>query len=86
MPDSLPNAVSTDSDIPGGRAWWKSATVYQIYPSSFKDSNDDGMGDLRGIESKLDYLKNLGVDVIWTSPIYPSPDEDFGYDMYFVQL
>lgn len=63
------------------KKWWKSVVVYQIYPSSFKDSNGDGIGDLRGIESKLDYLKDLGVDVIWTSPINPSPDKDMGYDV-----
>ncbi|MGL5355459.1 MAG: alpha,alpha-phosphotrehalase [Cetobacterium sp.] len=61
--------------------WWKSATVYQIYPRSFCDSNGDGIGDIRGIITKLDYLKNLGVDVIWTTPIYVSPMMDNGYDI-----
>src|ERR1022692_1401529 len=61
--------------------WWKEAVVYQIYPRSFKDSNGDGIGDLPGITSKLDYLRWLGVDAIWLSPIYPSPMADFGYDI-----
>lgn len=61
--------------------WWKSATVYQIYPKSFCDSNGDGIGDINGIISKLDYLKNLGVDVIWTTPMYVSPMMDNGYDI-----
>ena len=63
------------------RAWWKSACIYQIYPVSFFDSNGDGIGDLPGILAKLDYLKDLGVDVIWLSPIYKSPLADMGYDM-----
>ncbi|KAF2709078.1 glycoside hydrolase family 13 protein [Pleomassaria siparia CBS 279.74] len=61
--------------------WWKEAVVYQIYPASFLDTNDDGWGDVPGITKKLDYLKNLGVDVIWTSPIYKSPQADMGYDI-----
>ncbi|MED5015787.1 alpha-glucosidase [Paenibacillus chibensis] len=63
------------------RAFWKEAVVYQIYPRSFKDSNGDGIGDLQGICSKLDYLKELGVDVIWLSPVYKSPNDDNGYDI-----
>ncbi|KAF7437386.1 hypothetical protein PC9H_004225 [Pleurotus ostreatus] len=63
------------------RAWWKEAVVYQIYPISFADSNGDGLGDLNGIYSKLDYLKDVGVDVVWLSPIYPSPLADMGYDI-----
>ncbi len=63
------------------RAWWKESVVYQIYPRSFKDSNGDGIGDLRGIIEKLDYLRNLGVDVLWLSPIYKSPNDDNGYDI-----
>ncbi|KAL1738051.1 glycoside hydrolase superfamily, partial [Schizophyllum fasciatum] len=63
------------------RKWWKEAVVYQIYPISFFDSNGDGIGDLNGIKSKLDYLKDLGVDVLWLSPIYKSPLADYGYDM-----
>ncbi|MEH7351993.1 alpha-glucosidase [Neobacillus drentensis] len=61
--------------------WWKKSVVYQIYPRSFNDSNGDGIGDIRGIIEKLDYLKLLGVDVIWLSPIYDSPNDDNGYDI-----
>jgi oligo-1,6-glucosidase len=61
--------------------WWKSAVVYQIYPRSFADSDGDGMGDLRGIIAHLDYLAGLGVDVLWLSPVYPSPQDDNGYDI-----
>ncbi|MEG2110338.1 alpha,alpha-phosphotrehalase [Clostridium sp.] len=61
--------------------WWKKATVYQIYPKSFNDSNDDGIGDIGGIIEKLDYLKNLGVEVVWLTPIYVSPQNDNGYDI-----
>ncbi|MBP2000928.1 oligo-1,6-glucosidase [Paenibacillus shirakamiensis] len=61
--------------------WWKESVVYQIYPSSFKDANGDGIGDLKGIMSKLDYIKELGVDVIWICPIYQSPNHDNGYDI-----
>jgi oligo-1,6-glucosidase len=62
-------------------AWWKNAVVYQIYPRSFKDSNGDGIGDPPGIIEKLDYLKDLGVDVVWLSPVYKSPNDDNGYDV-----
>lgn len=61
--------------------WWKKSVVYQIYPRSFCDSNGDGIGDLDGIESKLWYLKELGIDVIWLSPVYQSPNDDMGYDI-----
>jgi oligo-1,6-glucosidase len=61
--------------------WWKEAVVYQIYPRSFKDSNGDGVGDLRGIIEKLDYIKSLGVDAVWLNPIYKSPNADGGYDI-----
>lgn len=61
--------------------WWRDGVIYQIYPRSFADSNNDGVGDLQGIISKIDYLQALGVDAIWLSPIYPSPDVDFGYDV-----
>lgn len=63
------------------KAWWKEAVVYQVYPRSFMDANGDGIGDLKGITSKLDYLKLLGVDVIWLSPVYQSPNVDNGYDI-----
>ena len=63
------------------RAWWKECVVYQIYPRSFNDSNGDGIGDLRGIIEKLDYLKELGIDVVWLSPVYKSPNDDNGYDI-----
>lgn len=63
------------------RQWWKEAVIYQIYPRSFKDSNGDGIGDIKGIISKLDYLKELGIDVIWLSPVYKSPNDDNGYDI-----
>ncbi len=61
--------------------WWKEEVIYQIYPRSFKDSTGDGIGDIQGIISKLDYIKNLGVDIIWLSPIYQSPNDDNGYDI-----
>ncbi len=61
--------------------WWKSAVVYQIYPRSFMDSDGDGIGDLRGIIGKLDYLQDLGIDVVWLSPVYDSPNDDNGYDI-----
>lgn len=66
---------------PVGEEWWRSAVFYQIYPRSFMDSNGDGIGDLRGILEKLDYLQNLGVDALWLSPIYDSPNDDNGYDI-----
>src|ERR1700691_3409876 len=61
--------------------WWKNAVIYEIYPRSFQDTNGDGIGDLNGITEHLDYLKNLGVDAIWLTPVYPSPQVDFGYDI-----
>jgi oligo-1,6-glucosidase len=69
--------VSGEEDAP----WWRSAVVYQIYPRSFADANGDGIGDLRGIIDRLDHLSRLGVDVLWLSPIYPSPQDDAGYDI-----
>jgi alpha-glucosidase len=63
------------------KVWWKEAIAYQIYPTSFMDSNGDGIGDLQGIISKLDYLKDLGIDVIWICPMYKSPNDDNGYDI-----
>jgi alpha-glucosidase len=61
--------------------WWKNAVIYEIYPRSFQDTNGDGIGDLKGITERLDYLKELGVDAIWLTPVYPSPQVDFGYDI-----
>ena len=63
------------------QVWWKEAVVYQIYPRSFMDSDGDGIGDLRGIIGRLNYLKELGIDVIWLSPVYQSPNADNGYDI-----
>jgi oligo-1,6-glucosidase len=63
------------------RPWWKDAVVYQIYPASFKDSNGDGIGDFNGIISELDYIRSIGVDVIWVCPHYDSPQVDMGYDI-----
>ncbi|TVY82805.1 Alpha-glucosidase [Lachnellula suecica] len=63
------------------RTWWKDGVVYQIYPASYKDSNGDGMGDIPGIISKLDYIKDLGIDIVWLSPMYDSPQHDMGYDI-----
>lgn len=63
------------------KAWWKEAVVYQIYPRSFQDSNGDGIGDLNGITARMPYLKELGIDVIWLSPVYQSPNDDNGYDI-----
>jgi alpha-glucosidase len=64
-----------------GHEWWQHAVFYEVYPRSFADSNDDGIGDLKGITSKMDYLKQLGVDAIWITPCFPSPQVDFGYDV-----
>src|ERR1700747_482455 len=61
--------------------WWRHAVIYEIYPRSFQDSNGDGVGDLNGIAQRLDYLQRLGVDAIWITPFYPSPQVDFGYDI-----
>ncbi|MDO5572849.1 MAG: alpha-glucosidase [bacterium] len=84
---SLLTLLNTEQDIPAsgnGRiqeAWWKEAVFYQIYPRSFMDSDGDGIGDLQGIISRLDDLKELGVDVLWLSPVYDSPNDDNGYDI-----
>ncbi len=75
-----PSAVQAQAQ-PQKQPWWKHAVFYEIYPRSFADCNNDGIGDLNGIASKLDYLKELGVDAIWVTPCYPSPQVDFGYDV-----
>ncbi|MDI6617084.1 MAG: alpha-glucosidase [Clostridiales bacterium] len=85
--DTLLELVNSETDVPKSddgpvaHAWWKEAVFYQVYPRSFKDSNNDGIGDLGGILEKLDYIKGLGVDAIWLSPIYDSPNDDNGYDI-----
>src|SRR5690348_7552545 len=61
--------------------WWQSGIIYQVYPRSFQDSNNDGVGDIQGIIKRLDYLQWLGINIIWLSPVYPSPMKDFGYDI-----
>jgi alpha-glucosidase len=74
-------AAQTKSVDEEGHAWWQHAVFYEIYPRSFADSNNDGIGDLKGITSKLDYLKELGINAIWLTPCFPSPQVDFGYDV-----
>ena len=64
-----------------GHEWWQHAVFYEVYPRSFADSNNDGIGDLKGITSKMGYLHDLGVDAIWLTPCFPSPQVDFGYDV-----
>ena len=76
---TLPDTVRSNGATPN--PWWANAVVYQIYPRSFQDSNGDGVGDLKGITSRLDYLADLGVDVVWLSPVYKSPQDDNGYDI-----
>ena len=73
--------AQSDTSAIKDKKWWKEAVVYQIYPRSFKDNNGDGIGDLKGIISKLDYIKSLGVNVVWLNPIYSSPNDDNGYDV-----
>ena len=85
--DSLLTLLNSEQAIPGTadtpikKAWWKEAVFYQIYPRSFKDSNGDGIGDLGGIIEKLSYINELGIDTIWLSPVYDSPNDDNGYDI-----
>ena len=78
--ESLEVAGVPDSDI-HDLQWWKKTTVYQIYPRSFKDTSGNGVGDIPGIILKLDYLRDLGVESVWLSPFYSSPQADFGYDV-----
>jgi alpha-glucosidase len=77
---SFASAQAAPRDVEG-HEWWQHAVFYEIYPRSYADSNNDGIGDLKGITSKLDYLKQLGVDAIWLTPCFPSPQVDFGYDV-----
>src|SRR5713101_9805735 len=77
-----PHAAAQQQKVDAqGHEWWQHAVFYEVYPRSFADSNNDGIGDLKGITSKLDYLKDLGVDAIWLTPCFPSPQVDFGYDV-----
>ena len=79
--------MNTPLDLPDSQTvgnasdWWRGAVIYQIYPRSFRDTNADGIGDLRGVAQGLDYIASLGVDGIWISPFFTSPMEDFGYDV-----
>jgi oligo-1,6-glucosidase len=79
-PAATPTQGERSADAPS-RAWWKEAVVYQIYPRSFKDTDNNGVGDIRGITSRLDYIKSLGVNVVWLNPVYQSPNDDNGYDI-----
>ena len=81
QPVSGGQAATTAAPTASGPDWWKHAVLYEIYPRSFQDSNGDGVGDLNGITARLGYLEHLGVDAIWISPMYPSPQVDFGYDI-----
>jgi len=79
---TLPSgARASEPHSPANEPWWKHAVIYEIYPRSFQDSTGDGVGDINGIISRLDYLKDLGIDAIWITPMYPSPQVDFGYDI-----
>ena len=75
------SVVASGAAARSDSTWWKHAVIYEIYPRSFQDSNGDGIGDLNGITERLGYLQALGVDAIWISPMYPSPQVDFGYDI-----
>jgi len=79
-PATTPNPPAVEISTPR-RAWWKEVVVYQVYPRSFQDSDNNGVGDLRGIVSRLNYIKSLGVDVVWLNPVYQSPNDDNGYDI-----
>lgn len=79
---AAPTTVAqAEKDQPTGPEWWRHAVIYEIYPRSFQDSNNDGVGDIKGITSRLDYLHDLGIDAIWITPMYPSPGIDYGYDI-----
>ena len=76
-----PSAEQSTKAPPDGQEWWKHAVLYEIYPRSFQDSDGDGIGDIKGMTSRLDYLHDLGIDAIWITPMYPSPGVDYGYDI-----
>ncbi len=76
-----PSASALQAAQPAGPEWWRHAVIYEIYPRSFQDSDGDGIGDIKGIASRLDYLHDLGIDAIWITPMYPSPGIDYGYDI-----
>src|SRR3989449_9442414 len=78
---ATPLAAAAAQRDPQVHAWWQHAVFYEVYPRSFGDANNDGLGDLSGITQHLDYLRDLGVDAIWITPCYPSPQVDFGYDV-----
>ncbi len=81
QPTSATHPTSQTAFQPTGQEWWKHAVIYEIYPRSFQDSDGDGIGDIKGITSRLDYLHDLGIDAIWITPMYPSPGVDYGYDI-----
>lgn len=78
---ALASGAAQAKPVAKAEPWWKSAVIYEIYPRSFQDSDGDGVGDLKGVTQRLDYLKGLGVDAIWLTPFFPSPNKDFGYDV-----
>ena len=81
MTNTATLATLSGSDLAADPNWWRQASVYQIYPRSFSDSNGDGLGDIKGITAKVPYLKELGIDAVWLSPFYPSALADGGYDV-----
>ncbi len=81
MSNTATLATLSGSDLAADPNWWRQASVYQIYPRSFSDSNGDGLGDIKGITAKVPYLKELGIDAVWLSPFYPSALADGGYDV-----
>ena len=80
-PAPTPTTDAAVATVARRRDWWRDAVIYQVYPRSFADSNGDGMGDLEGVRRRLPYLRDLGVDAVWLSPFYASPQADAGYDV-----